>query len=90
MVPIFEKKNSFTKEIGENLLYANSQNSTQPDMHIVLVLPFISTIVLLANTLNCIDPLVAAYSNLQDHPLTSEDSFLGSRVYNQHVIACGA
>ena len=34
MVPIFEKKNSFTKEIGENLLYANSQNSTQPDMHI--------------------------------------------------------
>ena len=33
------------------------QNSTQPNIHVVLVLPFISTIVLLANTLNCIDPL---------------------------------
>ena len=66
----------------------NSQNSTQPNMHVVLVLPFISTIVLLANTLNCIDPLVAAYSNLQMKQMMSEVSFKISSLH-QHVFACG-
>ena len=40
----------FHESIGENLLYANSQNSTQPDIHVDVVLPYISTIVSFAST----------------------------------------
>ena len=50
----------------------------QPNMHVVLALPFISTIVSLASTLPYW-PLVAAYSNVQ--VIQMESRCLGSRAY---------
>ena len=65
-----------------------SQNSTQPNMHLVLVLPFYIHHVLLANTLNCIDSLVAAYSKLQMEQMTSDVSFRISSL-QPTCLACG-
>ena len=52
--------------IGQNWLYANSPDFHQPNNHVVIDLPFISTIVSLASTWFVLTPICgAAYSNVQ-------------------------
>ena len=66
-----------------------SQNSTQPDIHVDVVFAIYIHHSVICQYIKLYWPLVAAYSILQVCQTMSKDFRLGSRVYNQHVFACG-